>query len=148
MFQKIVVTSSFYNWFTGSISICLENDSSIILKFAEHTEIKADILFISVNFENFIDFFQPFYRFDCTDIVCQTACFLKNFRRTKQVWKFQKSFFQRFRNILAAYKIFYTKIVFLRDQGTEIFFFFDIQIGILKKRFEIVNLSDTDLKFF
>ena len=36
MFQKIVVTSSFYDWFTGSISICLENDSCIILKFAEN----------------------------------------------------------------------------------------------------------------
>ena len=133
MFQKFIVAAAFYDRFTGSIGVCLKNDSGIVLQFAEHTKIKTDIFFVSVDFKNLINLFQTFYCFDRTDIVCQAARFCKNFCRAKEMRQFQKSFFQIFRDILAADKIFYAKVILLRNQRTEIFFCFGIQSCVLQK---------------
>ena len=76
VFHQSIVTTALDHWLAGSIGVCLENDSRVVLIFAEHSEVKRDVFLVAVVLHDLIDFFESGNCFECACIVCQASGFL------------------------------------------------------------------------
>ena len=146
--SRRVVAASLGHRLAIAIGIRPEHNSGVVIVFAQHTQIEADIFFKPFFLQTSVDIFQTAESLQRFRIVRKGSGLLEGFRRTGKSGHFQKSLTQLRRKLIVRKQLLRREPVLVRNKPAQTLFRFASDARFLQKGLEKFHLSHAHLKFF
>ena len=146
-FEQMVISSSPDDRITCPVCIGPEDDPGIVSVASAHAQIKGDMLLRLVDHEQPVDLLESRERKACIDRRRDPRGPLQDLLSADQFREDAESLFYTSLDTAVIQDLFHSKVVPVRDEFTDLIFFFLFQSGRFQKALDKVDVSDIDLEF-